>query len=231
MPFSPITSSRLTFLPVSGSNREKSGAVVPRGSIVLSVFTMVMTESTMLPLGTTAPDFSLLEPLTGRKVSLDEVMGEKGICIMFMCNHCPFVKHVAGELKKVGKDLPELGIGVVGISANDMENFPEDNLENMAKAAKKQFSTFKYLADESQEVAKSYKAACTPDFYIFDKDKKLKYRGKLDKSTPSNGQPVNGQYLREAAKAIAAGQDVKEQNPSMGCNIKWKEGNEPPYFG
>lgn len=185
----------------------------------------------MLKLGTVAPDFLLLEPKTGRKVSFDEVMGEKGLCVMFMCNHCPFVKHVSGELKKLGEDLPKIGMGVVGISSNDQKNYPEDNNDMIAKHAKSTYSTFMYLADESQKVAKAYSAACTPDFYIFDKEKKLRYRGRLDDSRPGNRKPVTGKALRAAAEAVVAGKEVGEQMPSMGCNIKWKSGNEPAYFG
>ena len=192
---------------------------------------MVKTASTMLPLGTVAPDFTLPEPKTGKMVSLKDVKGEKGLCIVFMCNHCPFVKHVSAELKRLGTDFPAMGIGFVGISSNDVDNYPDDHPDRMAEAARSSFSTFPYLYDRSQEVAKSYKAACTPDFYIFDAELRLQYRGQLDGSRPGNQKPVTGSTLREAAAAIVDGQEVKDQFQSMGCNIKWLAGNEPSYFG
>lgn len=192
---------------------------------------MVMTPSTMLPLGTPAPDFSLPDP-AGRKVSLSDFQGTPALLVMFICNHCPFVKHVRGELAKLVKEYQAKGVAAVGISSNDIVNYPADNPEKMAEEARDAGYTFSYLFDESQDIAKAYHAACTPDFFLFDKDQRLAYRGQLDDSRPSNGMPVTGRDLRAALDAVLAGKPAPaEQKPSIGCNIKWKKGNEPPYFG
>lgn len=191
---------------------------------------MVRTPSTMLPLGTTAPDFSLTN-VDGRIVSLADAAGPKGTVVMFICNHCPFVKHVADQLAALGRDVMPLGVGVVAISSNDVSTHPADSPEQMVHEAEDRGYPFPYLYDESQEVAKDYHAACTPDFFLFDASRKLVYRGQLDASRPGNDIPVTGADLRAAIDAVLAGRPVAtEQRPSLGCNIKWKPGNEPAYF-
>jgi peroxiredoxin len=191
---------------------------------------MVRTPSTMLPLGTTAPDFGLPN-VDGRIVSLADAAGPKGTVVMFICNHCPFVKHVADQLAALGRDVMPLGVGVVAISSNDVSTHPADSPEQMVHEAEDRGYPFPYLYDESQEVAKDYHAACTPDFFLFDASRKLVYRGQLDASRPGNDIPVTGVDLRAAIDAVLAGRPVAtEQRPSLGCNIKWKPGNEPAYF-
>ncbi len=191
---------------------------------------MVRTPSTMLPLGTAAPDFSLPN-LDGRLLSLGDVAGEKGTVVMFICNHCPFVKHVADQLAVLGRDYLPRGIGVVAISSNDVSTHPADSPEQMVHEAEERGYLFPYLYDETQEVAQAYHAACTPDFYLFDAGRALVYRGQLDPSRPGSDVPVTGSDLRAAIEALLAGRPpVAEQIPSLGCNIKWKPGNEPPYF-
>ena len=191
---------------------------------------MVKTASTMLEIGTPAPDFSL--PDTGGKtVSLADFQGKPALLVMFICNHCPFVKHVAEELASLGREYQEKGAGVVAVMPNDAANYPDDSPEMMAKEVESRGYSFPYLYDESQAVAKAYKAACTPDFFVFDKDQKLAYRGQLDASRPDSGIPVTGEDLRAALDAVLAGQSPPEpQKPSIGCNIKWKAGAEPAYF-
>jgi len=192
---------------------------------------MVLTPSTMLPLGTKALDFSLPD-VDGKTVSLSDFSDAKALLVMFMCNHCPFVKHVAAELAKLGRDYQSRGVAVFGISSNDAENYPDDSPAKMAEEAKAREYTFPYLYDETQSVAKAYRAACTPDFYLFDGEQKLVYRGQLDSSRPDSGIPVTGDDLRAALDAVLAGKPVaEEQKASIGCNIKWKAGNEPDYFG
>ena len=191
---------------------------------------MVKTASTMLELGTPALPFSL--PSTaGETVSLSDFGDSKALLVIFMCNHCPFVKHVADELAKLANDYMPQGVGVVGISSNDVEKYPDDSMEKMKEEAVARGYAFPYLLDESQEVAKAYRAACTPDFYIFDSEMKLAYRGQMDESRPNSGIPVTASDLRTALDAIVAGQAAPEkQIPSIGCNIKWIPGNEPDYF-
>lgn len=184
---------------------------------------MALTESNMLPLGTAAPDFTLPDTVSGQDVSLADVQGEKGTLIMFLCNHCPYVIHVNEELVRIAEAYAPQGIGIVGISSNDVENYPQDGPELMTKHAKEVGYTFPYLYDESQAVAKAYDAACTPDFYVFDGAGKLAYRGRLDGSRPNSGIPLTGTDLRAALDAVLAGEPVAErQYPSAGCNIKWK---------
>jgi len=191
---------------------------------------MVRTPSTMLSLGTVAPDFSLPN-VDGRIMSFADAAGSRGTVVMFICNHCPFVKHVADQLAALGRDCLGQGVGVVAISANDVSLHPADSPEQMVREAEDRGYLFPYLYDETQEVAKDYHAACTPDFYLFDADRKLVYRGQFDASRPGNGIPVTGRDLRAAIAALLAGQPpVGDQIPSLGCNIKWKAGNEPPYF-
>lgn len=191
---------------------------------------MVRTPSTMLPLGTHAADFSLLD-VSGRTMNWKDVAGEHGTVVMFICNHCPFVKHVADELARLGHEYMPRGIGLVAISSNDVSTHPADSPEQMVHEAEQRGYPFPYLYDETQEVAKEYRAACTPDFYLFDRDAKLVYRGQLDDSRPDSGIPVTARDLRGAIDAVLAGTSVAaEQTPSIGCNIKWKAGSEPDYF-
>lgn len=191
---------------------------------------MTLTPSTMLKLGTKAPDFHLPDVVSGQTISLATFSGKQALLIMFICRHCPFVQHVKAELASLGKDYAE-SVGIVAISANDSENYPDDAPERLKAMAKELGFRFPFCYDESQETAKTYTAACTPDFFLFDADWQLVYRGQLDDSRPRNDQPVNGFDLRAALDAVLAGQPVNpNQKPSIGCNIKWKSGNEPTYY-
>jgi peroxiredoxin len=192
---------------------------------------MVRTPSTMLPLGTKAPDFSLVN-VDGRTVSLESFQGTPALLVMFICNHCPFVIHVAEELARLGNEYQTRGVGVVAINSNDATTHPSDSPERMVAEAEDRGYHFPYLYDETQQTAQLYRAACTPDFYVFDADQRLVYRGQLDDSRPDSGIPVTGKDLRAALDAVLAGKPVAdEQRASLGCNIKWKVGNEPDYFG
>jgi len=192
---------------------------------------MALTPSTMLPLGTPAPDFELPDP-DGQRVSRDDFDDAPGLLVIFLCNHCPFVKHIRHELADFAREARKRGLAVVGISSNDVEKYPDDSPEKMKEEARTVGYTFPYLYDGSQEVAKAYRAACTPDFFLFDGDRELVYRGRFDASRPGNDEPVTGEDLRAAVDALLAGRPVPEnQIPSAGCNIKWKPGNEPEYFG
>lgn len=185
---------------------------------------MARTESNMLPLGTKAPDFSLPDSVSLNQLSLKNIRGKKGTVIMFICNHCPYVKHVNDEIVRLSNDYRVIGFGFVAINSNDVKKYPEDSPMEMWRTAQKVGYPFPYLFDETQEVAKAYDAACTPDFYLFDAELKLVYRGQLDDSRPGNGIPVNGRNLREALDNILNNNPQrKDQKPSMGCNIKWKE--------
>ena len=191
---------------------------------------MALTPSTMLALGTKAPDFSLPDVLTGRAVSLETFAKKKTLLVMFICRHCPYVQHVKNELAKIGKDYTQKEVGIVAISSNDAENYPEDAPNQLKEMAKELGFTFPFCYDETQEVAKAYKAACTPDFFLFDGNRKLAYRGQLDDSRPGNNKPVTGWDLRQAIDAVLAGRSVSsDQKASMGCNIKWKSGKAPVY--
>ncbi|XCF05261.1 thioredoxin family protein [Tamlana crocina] len=184
---------------------------------------MARTPSNMLPLGTQAPFFELQDTVSENLVSIEQIKGEKGTVVMFICNHCPFVIHVNEEMVKVANTYAEKGIGFVAISSNDVENYPQDSPEKMKVHAKENHYPFPYLYDETQEIAKAYDAACTPDFYVFDADLKLVYRGQLDSSRPENGIPVTGEDLRHALDCLAEGRENTQlQKPSIGCNIKWK---------
>jgi peroxiredoxin len=184
---------------------------------------MALTESTMLELGTEAPDFALTDVVSGKTVRRDDFHGKDALLVMFLCAHCPYVKHVEKSLGKLGADYTGKPIAMVAISANDAENFPADKPEGLKAQAKANGFAFPYLYDESQAVAHAYTAACTPDFFLFDKGFKLVYRGQLDASRPGNGVPVTGQDLRAAIDAVLSGKSVpREQRPSIGCNIKWK---------
>ena len=184
---------------------------------------MSLTPSTMLPLGTIAPNFDLMDAVTKNSMSLKDVRGKHGTVVMFICNHCPFVKHINEELVRVCNDYRVTGFGFVAISSNDVEKYPQDHPDLMWQNAREEGYPFPYLYDATQEVAKAYDAACTPDFYLFDEDLKLVYRGQLDNSRPGNGIPVNGRDLREAMDIILNNNSQrKDQKPSIGCNIKWK---------
>lgn len=192
---------------------------------------MVMVESTMLPLGTLAPAFELPDVVSGETVSLAELNG-KALLVMFICVHCPFVKHVQQELARLGRDYGPQGVDMVAISANSIETHPQDRPEQMKAMAADLGFTFPYCYDAAQTVAKAYTAACTPDFFLFDGEHRLVYRGQLDGSRPGNNIPVTGQDLRAALDAVLAGKPVAaDQTPSIGCNIKWAPGNAPAYFG
>ena len=191
---------------------------------------MVAVNSTMLPLGTKAPDFQLPDT-TGKSVALGELQSASALLVVFMCNHCPYVKHVRTGLAQLGRDYTSQGVAMVGINSNDVANYPDDSPARMAQEVKSAGYVFPYLYDQTQLVAKAYHAACTPDFFLFDKDQRLVYRGQLDDSRPGNNVPVTGKDLRAALDAVLAGKPVPAaQKPSIGCNIKWKAGNGPEYF-
>lgn len=192
---------------------------------------MAATPSTMPPLGMDAPGFTLPD-YRGQDRSLTDFAHSKGLLVAFICPHCPFVVHVRKELGSFGVEYQEKGIGIVAISSNDLDQYPQDGPEGMLKEAGEGGYTFPYLLDETQEVAKAYRAACTPDFFLFDGEMKLVYRGQFDGSRPGNEVPVTGDDLRAAAEAVLAGDPIPEgQRASIGCNIKWKPGNAPEYFG
>jgi len=179
-----------------------------------------------------APAFKLPDVRTQELVSLEDLKGSDALLVMFVCNHCPFVLHIEDELARIGDEYTTRGVRVVAISSNDVENYPDDSPEKMVAFAQRNGWDFPYLYDESQSVAKDYFAACTPDFFLFDSEQKLVYRGQLDSSRPGNDVPVTGVDLRAALDALLAGQQISEnQFPSVGCNIKWKPGNAPAYFG
>jgi len=185
---------------------------------------MAFTESTMLELGTRAPDFILPDTVSGKSFSLEDIATDKGTLIMFLCNHCPYVIHVNPEIVRLTNEYMDKGIGVAAISSNDVENYPQDGPEKMKEHAREVGYAFPYLYDESQEVAHAYDAACTPDFYLFDGERKLVYRGRLDDSRPNSGKPLTGKDLREALDAVLDHKPVTDkQYPSGGCNIKWKK--------
>ena len=193
---------------------------------------MVLTSSTMLALGAQAPYFNLPDAISGNNISLDDFSHKKGLLVMFICQHCPFVKHVQSELAKLGRDYLDQNLGIVAISSNDVTTHPNDSPHDLKLMAESEGFDFPFCYDESQEVAKAYKAACTPDFFLFDHQQKLVYRGQLDDSRPSNNQPVTGKDLRNAIDLVLSGKEIPSaQKPSVGCNIKWKAGNEPEYFG
>ncbi|MFZ1936700.1 MAG: thioredoxin family protein [Thermoguttaceae bacterium] len=191
---------------------------------------MVKTASTMLPLGVVAPDFSLPDT-QGKQVSLSDFADAPALLVVFLCNHCPYVKHVAAGLAELAAEYQRRGVAVVGINSNDVAAFPHDSPAKMAEEVKARGYTFPYLFDQKQAVAQTYRAACTPDFYVFDRQRKLVYRGQMDSSRPGNDVPVSGEDLRAALDAVLAGRAAPaNQRPSLGCNIKWQPGNEPDYF-
>jgi peroxiredoxin len=192
---------------------------------------MAKTESTMLALGTEAPGFTLPDVVSGEDVSLATFEGRRALLVMFICRHCPFVVHVRDELARLGRDYADADLGIVAISSNDAGAYPDDRPESLREMAEELGFTFPFCYDESQDVAKAYDAACTPDFYLFDADRRLVYRGQLDSSRPANDVPVTGEDLRRAIDLALAGEPIDpEQRPSLGCNIKWKPGNEPEWF-
>jgi peroxiredoxin len=192
---------------------------------------MVMTHSQELPLGTVAPEFSLPDP-AGQVHSLEDFPDAKAYLVVFMCNHCPYVRHLRDALARLGRDCESWGVAMVGINANDFEKYPDDRPDQMAVEAETYGYTFPYVIDMTQSVAKAYRAACTPEFYLFDADKKLVYHGQFDASRPANDTPVSGEDVRGAIEAVLAGKAVPAgQTPSIGCNIKWRPGNEPEWFG
>ena len=185
---------------------------------------MARTPSTMVALGTKAPGFNLHDTVSGKQISLKEVKGNVATVIMFICNHCPFVKYVNAELVQLANNYKNKGVGFVAISSNDVANYPDDSPKLMAQVAKQLNYPFPYLYDETQDVAKAYDAACTPDFFIYDKDLLLVYRGQLDDSRPGNEIPVTGKDIRHALDCLVNRESVPEfQRPSIGCNIKWKQ--------
>jgi peroxiredoxin len=190
----------------------------------------VAVASTMLALGTKAPDFELPDVVTGLPVSIRDFDGKRALLVMFICRHCPYVRHVRRELARLGRDFAESDLAIVAISSNDPAEYPEDAPESLAEEAREAGYAFPYLFDETQEIARAYTAACTPDFFLFDADRALVYRGQLDDSRPSNGLPVTGENLRAAIDAVLSGGPVaQEQRASIGCGIKWRAGNEPAY--
>lgn len=192
---------------------------------------MALTPSTMLPLGTPASPFSLPDVLSGETISPASFADKKALLVMFICRHCPYVQHVKKELARLGKDYGRKGAGIVAVSSNDAANYPEDAPDKLKEMAVETGFNFPFCYDETQKVAQAYRAACTPDFYLFDGKQRLVYRGQLDDSRPGNGKPVTGRDLRAALDAALTGQAISsDQKPSLGCNIKWKAGNEPAYY-
>jgi peroxiredoxin len=192
---------------------------------------MVETFSQMLALGTRAPDFSLQDVVSGKIVSLKNFEGRPALVVIFLCNHCPYVRHILDGLTAFANEYVERGVGVVAINSNSVETHPQDDPVHMKELAETHAWKFLFLFDETQEVAKAYRAACTPDFFVFDDERRLRYRGQFDGSRPGNAVPVTGNDLRTAVDAVLAGAPVaQDQKPSIGCNIKWNPGNEPDYF-
>ena len=187
-------------------------------------------ESVMLPLGTTAPPFALPDVVSGQVYSLESFTGKAALLVMFICRHCPYVKHIEQEIGRIGKDYQDKKLGIIAISSNNPAHYPDDAPERLKEMANRLDFRFPFCFDDTQDVAKAYKAACTPDFYLFDAQRRLVYRGQLDDSRPGNNKPVTGRDLRGAIDAALAGKPVdRNQKPSIGCNIKWKPGNAPAY--
>jgi thiol-disulfide isomerase/thioredoxin len=192
---------------------------------------MAQTPSTMQELGTPAPHFTLPDP-SGAEHTMAEFADAKALLVMFICNHCPFVKLLAPALAEFAREYQPKGLAIVAIQPNDVANYPDDSPEKMAEEITQRGYTFPYLYDESQEVAKAYRASCTPDFFLYDGERRLAYRGQFDGARPGNGVDVTGEDMRRAVDAVLAGREVPgDQSPSIGCNIKWKSGNEPDYYG
>ena len=193
---------------------------------------MALTPSTMLPLGTKAPNFSLSNGVDSQNYALESFKEAKAILVMFICNHCPYVIHIREDFGPLADEFAPDGLQVIAINSNDIANYPQDDPDKMKALAESLGWRFPFLMDEDQSVAKAYQAACTPDFYLFDSNRTLVYRGQWDSSSPGNTNPVNGDDIRSAIRAtLSNGATLEEQIPAMGCNIKWKAGNAPPYFG
>ena len=192
---------------------------------------MSQTPSAMMELQTKAPDFKLFDTVNNQLVSLDDFNNAKGLLVVFMCNHCPFVKHILEEFVRAARDLQQKGIGIVAVSSNDVKNKPADSPVEMANLAREHQFTFPYLYDGTQEMAKAYGAACTPDFFLFDENNELVYRGQFDGSRPGDNESASGEDLREAVELMMDKKIKQDQKPSVGCNIKWKKGNAPEYIG
>jgi peroxiredoxin len=233
LPVSPEPISDFGLLSSFGLRGSVVGRTLKRldnGPAAAHIPGVARTPSTMLALGTVAPDFALPDT-QGRTVSLSDFRNAPALLVMFICNHCPYVKHIRAELAKLAGEFQARGVAVVGINSNDVRNYPDDSPARMAEEVRTAGYTFPYLFDESQAVAQAYRAACTPDFFLFDQARRLAYRGQFDDSRPANGVPVTGRDLRAALELVLAGQPVSsDQKPSLGCNIKWKPGNEPDYF-
>ncbi len=192
---------------------------------------MAATPSVMLALETPAPDFDLPDVVSGQRISLRTFAGKRALLVMFLSRHCPYVQHIKNEIARIGEEYGPRGVGIVAISSNDVSNYPDDAPPRLKEMAVESRFNFPFCYDEGQEAAKAFSAACTPDLFLFDSVRKLVYRGQLDDGRPSNGKPVTGRDLRNALDAVLAGRPVNEdQKPSVGCNIKWKAGNEPDYF-
>ena len=222
----PATAIRIAASAVIATLRRTTPAILARSDMLGR---MALTPSTMLPLGTTLPSFRLPD-YEGRVVTSDDFRTAPGLLVAFLCGHCPYVKHLRAGLAQLANDYQSRGVGIVGINSNDVANYPEDSPAKMAAEVRSAGYTFPYLFDDSQAVAKAYHAACTPDFFLFDRGRRLVYRGQFDESRPGNGAAVTGKDLRAAIDAVLAGKPTSTfQSPSMGCNIKWKRGNEPQY--
>lgn len=192
---------------------------------------MVAVPSTMQALGTPAPEFDLPDTVSGKRISLATYAGKRGLLVMFISRHCPYVQHVKHELARIGADYASKDVGIVAVCSNDVANYPDDSPEKLKELARELNLTFPICYDESQKVAQAFTAACTPDFFLFNEERRLAYRGQLDDSRPGNNKPVTGKDLRTAIEALLAGKPVsRDQKPSLGCNVKWKAGNAPPYF-
>lgn len=199
---------------------------------IIKLASMSLTPSTMLAIGTPAPSFRLSDTVSGGLVALEDFASAPALVVMFLCNHCPYVIHVRAALAALVREYQGRGVAFVGINSNDVVKYPADSPERMREEARRAGYTFAYLFDETQQVAKAFRAACTPDFFVFSADRRLAYRGQMDGSRPGNSLPVTGQDLRAALDALLRGTAVPAlQRPSMGCNIKWKPGNAPDYFG
>ncbi len=224
----------LCILPFSALHIQASVSYITwtRNHNVEGADTMAATLSQMLELGTPAPDFSLPDVVSGRTISLDTFGGSKALLVMFICRHCPYVQHIQNEIARIGRDYGSRNVGIVAINSNDAEAYPDDSPASLVEMSRELGLTFPMCYDESQETAKAYSAACTPEFYVFDKSRHLVYRGQLDDSRRGNEIPVTGKHVRAALDAVLSGRQVDpDQKPSIGCNIKWKPGNEPAYFG
>ncbi len=217
-------------LGILGMARSGQSVCGPDNRLERDLIFMALTESTMTDLGSTAPAFELPDVTSGKTVTLASFQADKALLVMFICNHCPFVKHVHEELARIGRDYASKPIGIVAVNANNVETHPDDAPDKMKATAAEWGLTFPYCYDEDQQTAKAYGAACTPDFFLFDSERRLVYRGQLDDSRPENDKPATGSDLRAAIDAILEGRSVSAgQKPSIGCNIKWKPGNEPSY--